>query len=123
MTRAILQYLDSPDIAEALDRYRPPEPDDVQIYVDAGIGADDRAGTDVFHFRIVTPAAVRRLLQSGGALWLDKCLVVERYDYGVIYRAISDLCEQASGESWEAVATQIGRYAQWEFADYDGPAT
>jgi hypothetical protein len=119
MTRAVLQYLDSADVAEPLDRYQPPVSEDFQLYVDAGIGADDREGADIFHFRVITPAAIQRLARTGGSLWLRKCLIVERYDYGVIYRAIDELCRQASGEDWQAVAAQIARYADWEFAEYD----
>lgn len=119
MTRAILQYLDSADVSVPLDRYRPAQPDDFQLQIDAAIGADDRAGADIFHFRVVSSKAIRGLVQAKGSLWLSRCLVVEHYDYGVIHRAIGDLCDQATGEDWQAVAAQIGRFSDWEFADYD----
>ena len=43
---------------------------------------------------------------------------LERWDYDVLVRAISDLCLRTEGEDWPEVATRLGRFGAWEFEDY-----
>jgi Immunity protein 8 len=45
-------------------------------------------------------------------------LLLSRWDYNLVVRAISDLCLHTEGETWEEVATSLSRDADWEFADY-----
>jgi Immunity protein 8 len=45
-------------------------------------------------------------------------LLLSRWDYDLVVRAISDLCLHTKGETWEEVATSLSRYGHWEFEDY-----
>jgi hypothetical protein len=46
-------------------------------------------------------------------------LFLFEYDFGRIKAAIQGIVDRASGETWSDVATQIARYGQWEFEDYE----
>jgi len=45
-------------------------------------------------------------------------LIVPRFDWDLVEEAIRAICDQARGETWEEVASMIGRYGLWEFEDY-----
>jgi hypothetical protein len=53
-----------------------------------------------------------------GFWFLRSHVLLTRWDYGVLVRALRDLCARAEGETWEEVATKLSRYGRWEFEDY-----
>jgi len=46
-------------------------------------------------------------------------LVVRRWDFELVRRAIADLCRRVEGSDWETVGTKLSRYGAWEFEDYE----
>jgi len=45
-------------------------------------------------------------------------LIVARYEYDAVRRAIEGLVSGAEGRDWSDVARKISRFAHWEFEDY-----
>jgi hypothetical protein len=121
MIRAELRHLNSVTVPDVeLERFEPVDPADVCLSVTAYIGARGEEGEDLFYFGVCTPRALERQVESAeqGYLLGRHYIIVPRYDYGVIRRAIEDLCRKAKGSDWEAVATWLARYGAWEFEDY-----
>jgi hypothetical protein len=46
------------------------------------------------------------------------CLVLSRWDYDILHRALNDLWTHAEGDNWEQIATKLSRYGSWEFTDF-----
>jgi len=45
-------------------------------------------------------------------------VLVERWDYEVVNRALRDLCRHTAGGDWDEIATKLRLYGNWEFEDY-----
>jgi len=45
-------------------------------------------------------------------------LVLSRWNYATLLRALTDLCLHTEGEDWEQIAMKLSRYGAWEFEDY-----
>jgi hypothetical protein len=77
-----------------------------------------RAGHESFDFLVCTPRWLSEKVKSDGYVFGRHYLIVPHYDYALIHRAVTDLCEQAQGPDWDAVANFLARYGRWEFEDY-----
>jgi hypothetical protein len=55
-----------------------------------------------------------------GFEFMRSTVVVTRWDYQTLERALSDLCLHMTGDDWRDVATRLSRYGGWEFEDYRG---
>jgi Immunity protein 8 len=114
---AELRALDSVDAPDGLAAFAPPDPERVAIAVGATIGLPDVEGGDLFYFNVVTAAWLADNPPPKG-FEFARNLLVTRWDYETVRRAISDLCLRAEGRDWQEVATKLSRAAHWEFEDY-----
>lgn len=73
-----------------------------------------------FQFTVCSPGWLAEQSLPKGFAFLRHTLVVERWDAGLVERAISDLCRRTEGETWDEVAVQRSRFGWWEFEDYQG---
>ena len=96
----------------------PEDPEDCWIIVMADIGLEGSPGADEFTFYVCTPKRLSKVVQHEGFQFGRHLLIVERFDWDTVERAIARICEEATGDTWEQVAKKIGRYGQWEFEDY-----
>lgn len=85
------------------------------MYLVAHIGLQGRAGRDLFHFRLLTPRSLQRILWANRYLWGRELLIVERFDYKVVYGLVKALCDRIEGDSWEVIAQRLSPYVTWEF--------
>lgn len=118
--RPILRRLHSPDLLDMQND----TPDDVEsfcILVQAMIGSESSLGEESFNFIVCTIDKVAATLQKEGFLFGRHYLMVEYYNYQVIFDVIDSLCNRVSGSSWQEVAEKLGRYGHWEFEDYVEP--
>ena len=125
MTRAELRYLSSTDVLDVtLDQYQPDDPEDVCITVDAYIGTEGGGGEDIFEFTVCTVTSLAARVRNEGHLFAGNYLIVPRYDYGLVWQAISSLCRETVGATWQDVAVRLSYFGFWEFHGYDrGPSS
>jgi hypothetical protein len=114
MIQAELRSIFSPD-APDLPNYAPPDPECFAILVQAEIGAVGEEGADTFDFLVRAPLwpATEDLnedYKDSEYLFARHYLIVLRYSYEVLYRALKELCDETSGPDWRSVAEQLARY-------------
>lgn len=115
--RCELRHLHSPD-AQDLESYRPTDASSFSILIQAMIGPSGGAGEESFSFVLCTPEYVATELADGGYRWGHSVLLVPRYNYRVLLDAVQRVCHGVEGETWHDIATKLGHYFSWEFADY-----
>lgn len=113
MAIPVLHYLGSPDLErDAL----PPEPESCAVYINAEIGPRAKGGADNFSFSVVTPDQI--LSHNGGARWGRGYLVVSRFSWEAVDRALSKLLLHADRDTWEDSARELAKELHWEFDNY-----
>ncbi len=117
MIRVQLKYLHSPDVFDLQD-YNPSDPENFRIIVQAMIGAVGENFEESFDFIVCTPKWLNESIGSQKYLFGRHHLLVTRYDYEVILKAITTLCTQVNDSDWQIVAQKLGRFGKWEFEDY-----
>jgi immunity protein 8 of polymorphic toxin system len=116
--RAALRRLHSLD-ADPLAEFAPDDPESFSIFVQALVGPQDAEGEESFDFTITTASwLAEHSAPEKGFEFLQGVLLLSRWDYDIVVRAIGDLCRRTEGETWEEVAMSLSRYGHWEFADY-----
>jgi len=118
--RAELKTLDSVDAPLGLASFTPEDPDNFAIEVAATVGSPDAPGGDLFFFSVCTAAWLQSHGGAKGFVFLHGHLLVTRWNYEIVHRAISDLCRHTEGKDWDEVATALSRYGHWEFESYSG---
>ena len=116
--RAELRSLQSLEAPDGLDAWRPDDPSEFAILVEATIGPAGDKGGEIFGFTVCTPGWVAAHPGAKGFELMHGYVVVPRWDLAVLRRAISDLCRNSEGASWTEVATRLSRFGSWEFEDY-----
>ena len=117
MILAKLRYLHSPDIHD-LTSYQPKQPNDFGFLVQAMIGPSTSPGEESFDFLVCSSKWLGANLRNRSHLFGRHYLFLEEYDYDVLYNAISNLCSNTSGATWQEVAAKLSRFGKWEFEDY-----
>ena len=116
--RAKLRSLDSSDAPVGLESFAPDDPENFAIAVGAIIGPADDRGDELFYFNVCSPRWIEEHPPPKGFEFMHSYVVLPRWDYAVLHRAVDDLCLRTEGENWSEVATKLSRYGAWEFADY-----
>ncbi len=117
MVKAQLRELHSPDLAD-LDKNTPPDLTNFGLLMQALIGVEGEEGEESFDFIVCTPSWLAEEVARKGFILGRHYLFVASYDYAQIEKIIDDLCNQAEGEDWDAVAAFLSRYGAWEYEDY-----
>jgi hypothetical protein len=115
--RAELRGLDSADVPEGLSSFAPPDPERFSIAIAATVGPVGGEGGEIFYFNVVTAAWLAEHPPPKGFEFM-RDLLVTRWDYATVSRAISNLCFHTEGKDWNEIATKLSRAAHWEFEDY-----
>jgi Immunity protein 8 len=116
---AELRSLTSPGLGD-LKSFDCPTSDDFALRLRAVIGAKGQAIEETFNFQVCTPKWIERAVEERGYLWGAGRLIVKQYDYELIWRAISGLCDQVIDLRWEGISRRIGRFDHFgaETVDY-----
>ena len=123
MIRPKLMGLYSADAPEGEPaQFVPADPECCCLWVMAFVGEEGQEGHDTYQIGICTP---RWLLTEGmerGYEWGRFLLIVPRWDYGLVVRAIDELLAEAAGPDWETVSDRLARFAwaEWDSAAYHG---
>jgi hypothetical protein len=119
--RAELRSLHSPDASTGLETYAPEDERSFRVLVEATIGSEGSPAADVLRFLVVGPDWFAENLPGKGFRWGRHHLVVDRWDYDTVHRAIADVCLHAEGLDWNEVAGKLASFGDWEFDGF-GPA-
>jgi hypothetical protein len=114
--RAELRGFYSSDIAD-LETYRPDDGENFAIVITAFAGPAGGGGEEMFFFTVCTAAWLRDHPPPKGFEFLRGTILLTRWDYNTVERALSDLCLRTQGEDWPAIALRLSRYGRWEHED------
>lgn len=117
--RADLRGFYSSDVDD-LEAWRPDDPGCFEPAVRAFVGPEGGGGEEMFDFRVCTAAWLEKNPPPKGFEFLRSTLLLTRWDYLTLERALSDLCLHTSGDNWSEVVTRLSRFGGWEFEDYRG---
>jgi hypothetical protein len=117
--RAELKGLDTADADGGdLRAFRPGDAEVFALGVTASIGPAGEDGAELFQFTVCSPSWLAAQELPKGFAFQRHALLVERWEPGLVERAIADLCRRTEGETWSEVATKLSRFGSWEFEDY-----
>ena len=114
--RAELRWLHSPDLLD-LEHDTPADPECFCLLVQAMVGERGTDGSESFGFLVCTPQWLAREVAEAGYVLGRPYIFMARYDYGLLLRVITELCDEAEGPDWATVAARLGRYGLWERED------
>jgi len=99
--------------------YYPGDSSNFCLAAEAFIGPQGEKGSEIFSFEICSP---RWLEQNRGheAHFARHVIILSEYDEAVVKKAVVDLVDGTTGETWSEIAQKLARYMFWEFEDY-GP--
>ena len=115
--RAELKTLYSLDVPD-LEAWQPEDPECFALNVRAIIGPEGSEGEESFDVTICTAAWLAQEPPPKGFEFLHSRILVERWQYETVKRALGDLCVHTSGKNWIDIANRLSRYMHWEFDDY-----
>ena len=116
--RGELKDLDSVDAPGGLEAFEPSDAQSFALAVAATVGPEAREGGDLFYFTVCTADWLRTNRPEKGFAFLHGHLLVDRWDYQLVRRAIGDICSRAEGADWHEIAAKLRLYGNWEFEDY-----
>jgi len=82
------------------------------------IGPEDTEGADNFDLMVSTPDGMVLSVARDTYRWGRHTLIVDRIDLDLVARAVEAILRRCEANTWEEVAAKIGRFAAWEFEDY-----
>ena len=74
-------------------------------------------GEESFDFTVCSPNSIVDHA-TDGPTWASSTLVLNRWDYQAVARAVTRLCDDCAAMDWRTVAAQLARYMHWEFTNY-----
>ena len=117
--RAALRGFYSSDIAD-LATHRPDDPDCFALQVTAFIGpAEEGFGEEMFDFSVCTAKWLQEHPPPKNFEFVRSTVLMGRWDYATLNRALNDLCLHTEGEGWAEIAAKLSRYGRWEYEDYE----
>ncbi|MBE4906965.1 hypothetical protein IMZ08_02695 [Bacillus luteolus] len=91
------------------------EPDDFYVCLEAFIGEEDKEGSEVFTFHVISPK--RLLKNSKDTLEIEVgrgYLITSDYSLPRIEAKIDQLLKNCKKENWDLAINAISRYGIWE---------
>ena len=109
---------DAPDGEPAL--FAPADPECCCLWVQAFIGPDDEPGDDTYQLGISTPRWLATEGMERGYEWGRFLLIVPRWDYDLVLRAIAELLAEVDAPDWRTASDRLARYAwaEWDSIAY-----
>jgi hypothetical protein len=107
----------SPDISD-LKSFAPADKRFFSFLLELIIGIKGEKGGDIFGIEVCTPKWLLENHQPLDILFGRHKLIVFEYNIDNIINSISLYLNSIAGDSWEEIASQIARIANWEFEDY-----
>lgn len=95
----------------------PADPDNFNVTLRVEIGEKNKTGGELFHFVAASPAGLEREVGRGEFKLLRGYILMARFDWAVVRRAIENIINHARGyrdNSWEEVIEFISRYGRYD---------
>jgi Immunity protein 8 len=116
--RPIIKGYYSSDV-ENLSTWIPADRVDVYYPLELSIGTHGHDRTDIFQVVVATPEAMRsRFSTTRKCLAGRHVLLVADHDWPSIAKYCETLVEACYDDTWERVASRLGRFFRSEFEDY-----
>jgi hypothetical protein len=112
--RAHLKRLSSPDVAD-LRIFRPRDPANFAIVMDAKIGVEGLDEGENFRMLLCTPVWLMENHAPADVVVGHQLLIVFRYDFEAIVRHLVEFCRRCEGDDWYAITRQLHALGRWEF--------
>ncbi len=93
----------------------PPDSEDCSVVIEVEIGPKEQEGADIFSFEVITP---KFLMRKAETRWGRGCLIVDSFSWSVVENAVQKLLSHCARQTWQEVATEIGKELHWEFESY-----
>jgi hypothetical protein len=76
------------------------------------------ASSEMFGFRVCTARWLAEHPPPKGFEFLRSTILLDRWDYATLARALGDLCLHTEGADWGALSTRLSRYGRLESEEY-----
>jgi len=119
--KAQLKEMYSLQIPEALKEFLPEASKNFGITIRLMVGVEGVDQSESFDILVCTPTWIQDQLILEKYMWGRHMLIVNEYDYELIFQSLSARISSYSGKDWNEVANKIARIAAWEFEDYRSP--
>lgn len=96
---------------DPIDAWEPPDPLDVDFWMNFTIGYDKRGG-DNFQLHVVTPNNTK------GPDAAKHTIVLDRYKWECVLVEVNNILDACHGTDWDDVSAKLAKYMSWEFEDY-----
>jgi hypothetical protein len=83
------------------------------------VGPAGDVGEESFDLTVCTGGWLAERAADVGVVDPRHHLVVDRFHWPTIRRYLDDRVGSCSGKTWDEIAKQVGRFAYWEFEDYE----
>lgn len=114
--KAKLNLIWSSDV-DFLETWTPPG--DFSVVLRLEVGPDEGQGEESFDLTVCTGGWLARQAREAGMIDGRHHLIVATFDWARIRSYIQERVDACTGDSWDEIATQLSRFAHWEFEDYD----
>ena len=115
--KAELKRIHCPDIFD-LEKFYPDQKNVFGILLQLMVSPDNSEGEESFDVMLCTPEWLTKTYKKSEMIFGRHYLIVFEYDYQRIYAKLKDYVEGIKGDTWEEIASKIGRIGKWEFEDY-----
>ncbi|WNX29243.1 Imm8 family immunity protein [Brevibacillus laterosporus] len=104
-----------PVLKETHTFYEPEFEDDFCISVVADIGIQDSDGADQFYFSVISPIALKKLLEEDQIISGRGYLISSKFNLKLVRAQISKMLTECIRPTWEEAAQAINRHLCWEY--------
>ena len=102
-----LRHIESPQLEPP---NLPEDPFDCEVLFRAVVGPKDGEGAETFVFSVITPT---RLAQIPDPMWGKGRLIVTRFDWAPVVRAVAELLVECAAPTWNEVVAQLDLSLRW----------
>lgn len=118
--KAQLRRLHSPDVMD-LASFAPENPQSFSVFIQAMIGPETGNGEEAFGFIVCSPSWLGTELGASSRThrkWGRGLLLMTSFELQDIVAAVTELCDDAQGDTWDELAESLAKNTFWEFDDY-----
>lgn len=113
-----IRHFVSADIDD-LENHRPADPERFSFVLDLLVGPTGGEGEEQFELVVSTPTWLAERYGPDEVVSGRHRLIVFSYDWVRIESFLRKAVSRCDADDWKGVAEKVGRFARWEFEDYE----